>query len=185
MKTMIVTNKLLKNMPSGRKACKPARKWFKEEFPNGADWKDVWDSCLDYRWQVWFTANYLPDDDVCELMYIFVGQALRYVSVVDSRLDEYADNVTSENIGAAYKTLWDIRDILDRTSGIAALDAVICVVFPVIRETFSYAYLAVVSATSVESVGTILGIDVDMSEQVKMCWEALRKHEQRYFEGQE
>jgi len=72
---MLITNKLLKHMPSGDKACKPARKWFKRTFPDGADWEEAWSACQEDDWLIWFALNYLPRDTVVELAFKFIEQA--------------------------------------------------------------------------------------------------------------
>ncbi|MCB0683210.1 MAG: hypothetical protein KDC32_20250, partial [Saprospiraceae bacterium] len=48
---------MLENMPSGARACDPARDWFEENFPNGGERAQIWDACPNWRWQVWFAVH--------------------------------------------------------------------------------------------------------------------------------
>ena len=52
-----VTLTMLENMPSGARACDPARDWFEENFPNGGERAQIWDACPNWRWQVWFAVH--------------------------------------------------------------------------------------------------------------------------------
>ena len=52
-----ITIKTLERMPSGARACKPAREWFEEKFPDGGERAEVWDACPNWQWKVWFAVH--------------------------------------------------------------------------------------------------------------------------------
>jgi hypothetical protein len=92
-----ITAKTLKRMPSGARACKKPRRWFKstfpkEQYPNGASLRVAWRACPRDDWRVWFALNWLPIEQVQGLAWRFAGQAMRLAGI-----DEYADNVTADN----------------------------------------------------------------------------------------
>ena len=99
----MITNKHLKNMPSGNRACSAARKWFKATFPDdyksGVDMRTAWvvlkthtaeEQRLD--WLIWFGCNQLDGEKREAFSWFAAGLAMRYAGIA-----EYADNVTAEN----------------------------------------------------------------------------------------
>ena len=92
-----ITAKTLKRMPSGARACKSPRRWFKatfpkEQYPTGVSLRVAWDACPRDDWRVWFALNWLPIEQVQGLAWKFAGQAMRLAGI-----EEYADNVTADN----------------------------------------------------------------------------------------
>jgi hypothetical protein len=98
---MKITIKLLKKMPSGRRACKGAIGWFIDKFPEGAELEEAWSTCPVVAWKVWFAYQWLPAEARQALTYRLVGQAFRFASQVNPSLVEYADNVTADNLDEA------------------------------------------------------------------------------------
>lgn len=75
---MNITLTMLKNMPSGARACNDARRWFQENFPNGGELAEVWDACPNWRWKVWFAVHYSPTVDAVAFAQSCAERAAAY-----------------------------------------------------------------------------------------------------------
>ena len=99
-----ITNKHLKNMPSGNCACKSARKWFKstfpkDQYPDGVPMRNAWDVLKadinedqHLNWLIWFGCNQLDSEKRQNFAWFAAGLAMRHAGIA-----EFADNVTAEN----------------------------------------------------------------------------------------
>lgn len=56
-----VTLTLLRNMPSGRRSCGDAQRWFKRRFPKGTHLEIAWEEVYKTHpfWRDWFRVNLL------------------------------------------------------------------------------------------------------------------------------
>ena len=84
---MNITLTMLKNMPSGARACNDARRWFQENFPNGGELAEVWDACPNWRWKVWFAVHYSPTVDAVAFAQSCAERAAAYAVAAVAKAD--------------------------------------------------------------------------------------------------
>ena len=76
-----ITLAMLENMPSGARACAPARRWFQEKFPDGGERAEVWNACPNWEWKVWFAVHSATTEEAvafaqsCEERAVFYAVA--------------------------------------------------------------------------------------------------------------
>ena len=75
-----ITIQMLNEMSSGARACKPAREWFQEKFPDGGELFEVWNACRAWRWKVWFAAHSATADVVIEFARECAERAAAYAA---------------------------------------------------------------------------------------------------------
>ena len=75
-----ITIKTLERMPSGARACKPAREWFQKKFPNGGELAEVWNACPNWLWKVWFAMHSAPTVDAVAFAQSCAERAASYAA---------------------------------------------------------------------------------------------------------
>lgn len=91
----LITLETLEKMPSGERACLPARQWFAASFPNGATIREVWDACPDdTSWKIWFALNFYPDWKLHE-------------KFLAERINQMADSLCQPRLGEPDTKHWN------------------------------------------------------------------------------
>ena len=103
-----VTLTMLENMPSGARACDPARDWFEEKFPDGGERAEVWDACPNWRWKVWFAVHSATTEEAVAFAQSCAERAAAYavaaVAAVAKADAAYADaHAAAAEAEAAYE----------------------------------------------------------------------------------
>ena len=100
-----VTLTMLKNMPSGARACKPAREWFEEKFPDGGERAEVWDACPNWQWKVWFAVHSATTEEAVAFAQSCADRAAfyaKYAVAVAAKAAAAADAYAAAHAAAAH-----------------------------------------------------------------------------------
>ena len=127
-----ITIKTLERMPSGARACKPAREWFQKKFPNGGELAEVWNACPNWLWKVWFAMHSAPTVDAVAFAQSCAERAASYAAdaiakttdaskaVYDADAAASAADYAAANADAAADAADAVADAASRTFAAAA-----------------------------------------------------------------
>ena len=99
-----ITIKTLERMPSGARACKPAREWFEEKFPDGGERAEVWDACPNWQWKVWFAVHSATTEEAVAFAQSCADRAAfyaKYAVAVAAKAAAAADAYDADTYNAA------------------------------------------------------------------------------------
>ena len=147
-----VTLTMLENMPSGARACKPAREWFEEKFPDGGERAEVWDACPNWQWKVWFAVHSATTEEAVAFAQSCADRAAFYA--------KYAVAVAAKAAAAADAYAAEAADYAAEAADYAA-DA----------DTYNAAAYARVAAAYAEAAARVVAVaHYEAEVQAQIAW---------------
>ena len=139
-------------MPSGSRACDPARDSSEENFPDGGERAEVWDACPNWQWKVWFAVHSATTEEAVAFAQSCADRAAFYA--------KYAVAVAAKAAAAADAYAAEAADYAAEAADYAA-DA----------DTYNAAAYARVAAAYAEAAARVVAVaHYEAEVQAQIAW---------------